>query len=128
MAVGVFDSGLGGLTVLDAVARRLPAFALREEALAKAGCVLAAVEEKLATPEEMQKNFTQQDIRDYSMLQIRAELMNAIGGQEARHRVLAGGDKQLQEAMKLFERAATMLAQRREMAPKIERGTQTKGM
>ena len=24
MAVGVFDSGLGGLTVLDAVARRLP--------------------------------------------------------------------------------------------------------
>ena len=24
MAVGVFDSGLGGLTVLDALARRLP--------------------------------------------------------------------------------------------------------
>ncbi|MCH2165758.1 MAG: glutamate racemase, partial [Marinovum sp.] len=24
MAVGIFDSGLGGLTVLDAVARRLP--------------------------------------------------------------------------------------------------------
>ena len=24
MAVGVFDSGLGGLTVLDAVSRRLP--------------------------------------------------------------------------------------------------------
>ena len=24
MAVGIFDSGLGGLTVLDAVSRRLP--------------------------------------------------------------------------------------------------------
>ncbi len=24
MAVGIFDSGIGGLTVLDAVARRLP--------------------------------------------------------------------------------------------------------
>ncbi|MFA5582503.1 MAG: glutamate racemase, partial [Paracoccaceae bacterium] len=24
MAVGIFDSGLGGLTVLDAVAKRLP--------------------------------------------------------------------------------------------------------
>jgi carboxyl-terminal processing protease len=86
------------------------------------------VKEKLATQDEIQKNLTQEDVRDYSMLQIRAELMNGVGGQEARHRTLAEGDKQLQEARKLFERASTMLTQRREMAPKIERGTQTKGM
>ncbi|HSG39868.1 MAG TPA: hypothetical protein VLE27_09550, partial [Thermoanaerobaculia bacterium] len=86
------------------------------------------VKEKLATPEEVQKNLTQEKVRDYSMLQIRAELMNAAAGQEARHRTLAEGDKQLQEARKLFDRASTMLTQRREMAPKIERGTQTKGM
>jgi carboxyl-terminal processing protease len=86
------------------------------------------VKEKLATQDEIQKNLTQKDVRDYSLLQIRAELMNAVGGQEARHRTLSEGDIQLQQALKLFDRASTMLSQRREMAPKIERGTQTKGM
>ncbi len=62
------------------------------------------------------------------MLQIRAEVMNTVGGQEARHRILAEGDSQLQEALKLFGQAAEMLAQRRELAPKVERGTQTKGL
>jgi carboxyl-terminal processing protease len=87
------------------------------------------VKEKLATPEEIQKNLTQKDVRDYSMLQIRAELMNAVGGQEARHRTLSEGDIQLQQALKLFERASNMLAQRKELgAPKIERGAPSKGM
>jgi carboxyl-terminal processing protease len=87
------------------------------------------IKEKLASPEEVQKNLPVKEVREGSMLQIRAELANATGGQEARHRVLAEGDIQLQQAMKLFDRAANMLAQRREKGdPKIERGTQTKGM
>lgn len=86
------------------------------------------VKEKLASQEEVDKNLTQQDVRDDSLLQIRAELMNTVAGQEARHRVLSQGDKQLQEALRLFERAASMLAQRRELGPKVERGTQTKGL
>lgn len=85
------------------------------------------VKEKLTTQDELDKNLNQKDIRDYSMLQIRAEIANSTAGQEARHRVLAGGDKQLQQALGLFDRASTMLAQRRELAPKVNPGTQTKG-
>lgn len=86
------------------------------------------VKEKLATQEEVDKNLPDPSVRDASMLQIRAELMNTVGGQEARHRVLSEGDVQLQEALKLFGKAAEMMAQRRELTPKIERGTQTKGL
>jgi hypothetical protein len=86
------------------------------------------IKEKLATQDELDKNLTQKDVRDYSLLQIRAELMNAAAGQEARHRVLSEGDKQLQQALGLFDRAANMYAQRRELGPKVERGTQTKGL
>jgi carboxyl-terminal processing protease len=87
------------------------------------------IKEKLATPEEVQKNLPVKEVRDGSMLQIRAEVANSTGGQEARHRVLSEGDIQLQQALKLFDRAATMLAQRREKGtPKVEQGSQTKGM
>jgi carboxyl-terminal processing protease len=87
------------------------------------------VKEKLATQDEVDKNLTKQEVRDGSMLQIRAEIANSTAGQEARHRVLSEGDIQLQQALKLFDRAATMLAQRREKGvPKVEQGTQTKGM
>jgi len=86
------------------------------------------IKEKLATPEEVQKNLTQKEIRDGSILQIRAELANSTSGQEARHRVLSEGDIQLQQALKLFDRAAHMLAQRKELTPKVQQGTQTKGM
>ena len=63
------------------------------------------------------------------MLQIRAELMNTAAGQEARHRVLSEGDKQLQEALK-------PLRPRRQHAGPAPgdgdseggAGTQTKGM
>ncbi len=85
------------------------------------------VKEKLATQDEVDKNLSQKDIRDYAMLQIRAEVANATSGQEARHRMLASGDKQLQKALGLFDRASTMLAQRRELGPKVQQGTQTKG-
>ena len=86
------------------------------------------VKEKLATQDEVDKNLSQEDVRRDSLLQIRAELMNTVAGQEARHRVLAQGDEQLQEALRLFGRAADMYAQRREMGPKVERGSPTKGL
>jgi len=87
------------------------------------------IKEKVATQDEVQKNLANQELRDGSVLQIRAELANSAGGQESRHRVLSEGDIQLQQALKLFDRAANMLAQRREKgAPKVEQGTQTKGL
>ncbi len=87
------------------------------------------VKEKIATQAEVDKNLPVKELRDGSILQIRAELANAVAGQEARHRVLSEGDIQLQQALKLFDRAATMLAQRREKGvPKVEQGAQTKGM
>ncbi len=85
------------------------------------------VKEKLATQEELNKSFTQQDVRDGAMLQIKAEIANSTSGQEARHRVLTAGDKQLQEALGLFDRASSMLAQRRELGPKVQRGRRRRG-
>jgi carboxyl-terminal processing protease len=84
--------------------------------------------EKVASAEEVQKNLSQKEIREGSILQIRAEIANNTSGQEARHRVLSEGDVQLQQALKLFDRAANMLAQRKELTPKVQQGTQTKGM
>jgi carboxyl-terminal processing protease len=86
------------------------------------------VKEKIASDKEAADAFAQEDVRKYSLLQIRAEVVNIPFGQEARHRVLSEGDKQIQTALGLFDRAASMLAQRREMAPKVERaGTEPKG-
>lgn len=88
------------------------------------------VKEKMATAQEIDEALQKQEIRDYSHLQIRAEIMNSLFGQEARHRVLSEGDKQLQAALNLFGRAATMLAQRQELGvanPRIQRETSPKG-
>ncbi|HSF39477.1 MAG TPA: S41 family peptidase, partial [Thermoanaerobaculia bacterium] len=79
------------------------------------------VKEKFATAEQVAEGLTQQEARDGSMLQIRAELLTTVAGQEARHRTLSEGDTQLQQALGLFDQAATMLAQRREMRPTVDR-------
>lgn len=76
--------------------------------------------EKVATAEELEA-FQKESVREYSLLQIRAELMNSVGGQEARHRVLAQGDPQIQKALSLFPKAAEMLAQRRALGANVER-------
>jgi carboxyl-terminal processing protease len=68
------------------------------------------VAEKIATAEEAAK--ASDELRAFSLLQVRAEVLNVVFGQEARHRVLSEGDEQLQAALRLFDRAATMLAQR----------------
>jgi carboxyl-terminal processing protease len=83
------------------------------------------VKEKIATAQEIDEALQKEEIRDYSQLQVRAEIMNSLFGQEARHRVLSEGDTQLQSALNLFGRAATMLAQRQELGvpnPRIQRG------
>jgi len=86
------------------------------------------VKEKIASAQELDEALAKDDIKDYSQLQIRAEIMNALFGQEARHRTLSEGDKQLQAALNLFDRAATMLAQRQELGapnPRIQRGEES---
>ena len=80
--------------------------------------------EKLATSQQVDEAFAKPDVRDYSTMEIRAEVMNNVFGQEARHRVLAQGDRQIQSALGLFDKAADLLAQREKLAastPKIER-------
>jgi carboxyl-terminal processing protease len=79
------------------------------------------VKEKIATEKEVEEAFAQEDTRKYSLLQIRAEVLNIPYGQEARHRVLTEGDTQIQTALGLFGKASEMLAQRRELPPKVER-------
>ncbi|HEX5760187.1 MAG TPA: S41 family peptidase [Thermoanaerobaculia bacterium] len=71
------------------------------------------VSEEMATAKEVEEGFAPPNRADYSLLQIRAEVLNSGFGQEARHRVIAQGDKQIAEALKLFDRAGELLAQRR---------------
>ena len=80
--------------------------------------------EKLATSQQTDEAFAKPDVREYSTMEVRAEVMNNVFGQEARHRVLAQGDRQIQSALGLFDKAADLLAQRERLAattPKIER-------
>jgi carboxyl-terminal processing protease len=71
--------------------------------------------EKIATAEEIDQAYTKQTIKDFILTEVRAEAVNTAYGQEARSRVIAGNDKQIQSAVTLFDRAARMLAQRREL-------------
>jgi carboxyl-terminal processing protease len=68
--------------------------------------------EKIATPQEIQEGFAKADVRDYVLLQLRAEIVSTAFGQEARSRILTSADKQVKTAMTLFPKAAQMLAQR----------------
>jgi carboxyl-terminal processing protease len=86
------------------------------------------IQEKISTADEMDKGLADAGVREFSLLEIRAEVMNTIGGQEARHRTLAAADRQLQEALKLFPKAGELLAQRRTQAfPKVEAKEAPKG-
>jgi carboxyl-terminal processing protease len=86
-----------------------------------------SVKEKVATADDMAKGMQDKATQDFSLLEIRAEVLNAIQGQEARHRTLAAADQQLQEALKLFPKANDLLAQRRAQLPKIETKEAPKG-
>ena len=55
---------------------------------------------------------------EFALRQIRAEALNGAFGLEAGHQALTAGDAQIQAALKLFDRAAALLASRQEQAPK----------
>jgi carboxyl-terminal processing protease len=78
------------------------------------------VREKLQTAEEAAAILADADSRGVVTRQIRAEVLGAKFGIEAAHQVLAEGDTQIQAALDLFPRAATLLAQRKGLAPPPE--------
>ncbi|HVT16805.1 MAG TPA: S41 family peptidase [Thermoanaerobaculia bacterium] len=71
------------------------------------------IHESIASKQEVDDALESPETRNYALLEIRAEMLNIAFGQEARHRVIAGGDKQVQTALGQFDRAADLLAQRR---------------
>lgn len=71
------------------------------------------VAEKLATDAEITAGFGQKDVPADSLLQVQAAVLNSAFGEEARHRVMASGDRQIQAALGLFGRARELRAQRR---------------
>ena len=71
------------------------------------------VAEEMASAAEVAEGMAGEGAREFVLRQIHAEVFNAAYGQEARHRVLVGGDAQIQKALELFERAGDLLAQRR---------------
>jgi carboxyl-terminal processing protease len=71
------------------------------------------VAEGMASEAEVAEGMASEAAREFALLQIHAEVFNSAYGQEARHRVLVGGDAQIREALGLFEKAGDLLAQRR---------------
>jgi carboxyl-terminal processing protease len=80
------------------------------------------VAEKLENAEEAAKLLVDEANRGYVLRQIRAEILSSKFGIEAAHQVLAEGDTQIQAALALFPRAASLLAQRQglEQAPDVQ--------
>lgn len=70
------------------------------------------VEEEIATSEELEEVFAEEEARDFAQRQIHADIMTSAFGTEAAHRVLAQGDPQIQAALGLLEQATELLAQR----------------
>ncbi|MEM7052330.1 MAG: S41 family peptidase [Acidobacteriota bacterium] len=72
------------------------------------------IDEEFATREQLDEEMD--DVgRELSVRQIHAEIMNSAFGQEARHRVLARGDVQVQRALELFGEAGELLARRQQL-------------
>ncbi|HTQ81399.1 MAG TPA: S41 family peptidase [Thermoanaerobaculia bacterium] len=79
------------------------------------------VKEQIVTQDEIGQAYATPAVKDFILNQVRAEVLNTAYGQEARNRVLASADKQVKAAMGLFDRAAQMLAQRRELKDKEDK-------
>jgi carboxyl-terminal processing protease len=80
------------------------------------------IQEKLETAEDTDKLLADEASRAYVLRQIRAEILSSKYGIEAAHQVQAEGDTQIQAALALFPRAASLLAQRQglEQAPDVQ--------
>lgn len=82
-----------------------------DEVLAKFGDWL--VRQEISTREEVEEGLAEPGTVDDALMRIRAEVFNALWGQDASHRVRAEGDAQIQHALGLFDRAEDLLARRR---------------
>ncbi len=69
----------------------------------------------IAAPDELEESLAAPAERAYVLRQVRAEIFNAAFGLEARHQVLAEGDKQIQEALRLFDQATDLLLARQQL-------------
>ncbi len=81
--------------------------------------------EKMAKPEEITTGLASEKAQEFARLQIRAEVLNADFGQEARSRALTTADSQVSRALELFPQAAEMLAQRKSLTTKDKRADAT---
>ncbi|MGD2116397.1 MAG: hypothetical protein PVG07_15185, partial [Acidobacteriota bacterium] len=63
------------------------------------------------------EGFEDLETREDALRRIRAQAFNARWGQDASHRVRAEGDRQIQRALELFDRAERLLAQRKATGP-----------
>ncbi len=80
------------------------------------------IQEKLESAEDVVQLMKDEASRAYMARQIRAEVLSSKFGIEAAHQVLAEGDLQIQAALALFPRAASLLAQRQglEQSPDVQ--------
>jgi carboxyl-terminal processing protease len=74
------------------------------------------VREEVADAKTAAEGLADEATREFAGLNVHAELFNAAFGQEARHRILARGDGQIQGALEQFGRAGALLASREEAA------------
>ncbi len=80
---------------------------------------------KLATDKEVSKAYGASDTKGYIERQIEAEIANAEFGSEARFKILADGDSQIEAALKLFPQASHLLAERLDLNKKKPGATET---
>lgn len=74
------------------------------------------VDEKILEPGPLlDKLFTDSEVSGIAKRQIHSDIFTSAFGTEASHKVLAEGDPQIQEALKLFDRAAELLAKREQL-------------
>jgi len=71
--------------------------------------------EELATSEELDEGFEEDEARQTAVRYVVAEILNSAFGIEARYQVLAEGDQQIERALELFDDAADLLARRKSM-------------
>lgn len=70
---------------------------------------------KISSKEELDKGMADEKTRAFARRQIHAEMFDSAFGLEAGHQVIAGGDAQIQTALKTFDRAAELLAARQSL-------------
>ena len=70
------------------------------------------VEEELISRDELTEKLIEPGVVEEVRRNLRGELLNSAFGIEARYEVIAAGDPQILEALKLFEDARNLLARR----------------